>query len=84
MRFVLAVLSTAWVTALMNVCAFFTSLGNEQLQLDVWGSNPDARISSWAKDCGGPHCYGVPMIRQLGQLARMAAIPRSVSAVSSI
>lgn len=37
--------STAWVTALMNVCAFFTSLGNEQLQLDVWGDNPDARIS---------------------------------------
>ena len=37
--------STAWVTALMNVCAFFTSLGNEQLQLDVWGSDPDARIS---------------------------------------
>ncbi len=37
--------STAWVTALMNVCAFFTSLGNEQLQLDVWGSDPAARIS---------------------------------------
>ena len=30
--------STAWVTALMNVCAFFTSLGNEQLQLDVWAA----------------------------------------------
>ncbi|HWM21660.1 MAG TPA: acyl-CoA dehydrogenase family protein [Ilumatobacteraceae bacterium] len=37
--------STAWVTALMNVCAFFVSLGNEQLQHDVWGSDPDARIS---------------------------------------
>ena len=37
--------STAWVTALMNVCAFFTSLGNERLQHDVWGENPDARIS---------------------------------------
>ena len=37
--------STAWVTALMNVCAFFTSLGNEQLQHDVWGTDPDARIS---------------------------------------
>lgn len=37
--------STAWVTALMNVCAFFVSLGNEQLQDDVWGSDPDARIS---------------------------------------
>jgi alkylation response protein AidB-like acyl-CoA dehydrogenase len=37
--------STAWVTALMNVCAFFTSLGNERLQNDVWGADPDARIS---------------------------------------
>ncbi len=37
--------STAWVTALMNVCAFFVSLGNEQLQHDVWGADPDARIS---------------------------------------
>jgi alkylation response protein AidB-like acyl-CoA dehydrogenase len=37
--------STAWVTALMNVCAFFVSLGNEQLQHDVWGSDPEARIS---------------------------------------
>ncbi len=37
--------STAWVTALMNVCAFFTSLGNERLQHDVWGSDPDARVS---------------------------------------
>jgi alkylation response protein AidB-like acyl-CoA dehydrogenase len=37
--------STAWVTALMNVCAFFVSLGNERLQDDVWGADPDARIS---------------------------------------
>ena len=29
----------------MNVCAFFVSLGNEQLQNDVWGSHPEARIS---------------------------------------
>ena len=32
--------STAWVTALMNVCSWFTSLGNEQLQRDIWGENP--------------------------------------------
>ena len=37
--------STAWVTTLMNVCAFFLSVMNEQAQDDVWGSNPDARIS---------------------------------------
>jgi 3-hydroxy-9,10-secoandrosta-1,3,5(10)-triene-9,17-dione monooxygenase len=37
--------STAWVTALMNVCAFFTGCMNEQAQDDVWGDNPDARIA---------------------------------------
>jgi 3-hydroxy-9,10-secoandrosta-1,3,5(10)-triene-9,17-dione monooxygenase len=37
--------STAWVTALMNVCAFFTGLMNEQAQDDVWGANPEARIA---------------------------------------
>jgi alkylation response protein AidB-like acyl-CoA dehydrogenase len=37
--------STAWVTALMNVCSFFVSLMNEQAQDDVWGANPDARIA---------------------------------------
>jgi alkylation response protein AidB-like acyl-CoA dehydrogenase len=37
--------STAWVTALMNVCAFFVALMNEQAQDDVWGANPDARIA---------------------------------------
>jgi 3-hydroxy-9,10-secoandrosta-1,3,5(10)-triene-9,17-dione monooxygenase len=37
--------STAWVTALQNVCAFFTAVMNEQAQNDVWGSNPDARIA---------------------------------------
>ena len=36
--------STAWVTALMNVCAFFVGLMNEKAQNDVWGKNPDARI----------------------------------------
>lgn len=37
--------STAWVTALMNVCSFFVSLMNEQAQDDVWGANPEARIA---------------------------------------
>lgn len=37
--------STAWVTALMNVCAFFVACMNEQAQDDVWGTNPEARIA---------------------------------------
>jgi 3-hydroxy-9,10-secoandrosta-1,3,5(10)-triene-9,17-dione monooxygenase len=37
--------STAWVTALMNVCSFFTGLMNEQAQDDVWGNNPEARVA---------------------------------------
>ena len=37
--------STGWVTALMNVCSFFTGLMNEQAQDDVWGANPDARVA---------------------------------------
>jgi 3-hydroxy-9,10-secoandrosta-1,3,5(10)-triene-9,17-dione monooxygenase len=37
--------STAWVTALMNVCSFFTGLMNEQAQDDVWGANPEARVA---------------------------------------
>ncbi|MEP7203008.1 MAG: hypothetical protein ABI894_10385 [Ilumatobacteraceae bacterium] len=37
--------STAWVTALMNVCSFFVGLMNEQAQDDVWGANPDARVA---------------------------------------
>ncbi len=37
--------STAWVTALMNVCSFFVGLMNEQAQDDVWGTNPEARIA---------------------------------------
>lgn len=37
--------STAWATTLMNVCAFFVSVMNEEAQNDVWGSNPDARIA---------------------------------------
>ncbi|ALL79860.1 oxidoreductase (plasmid) [Pseudonocardia sp. EC080610-09] len=37
--------STAWVTTLMNVCAWFTGLWPEQAQRDVWGENPDARVA---------------------------------------
>ncbi len=31
----------------------------------AYDSNPNARVPSWNKDCGGPFCYGVPLYRQL-------------------
>ena len=37
--------STAWVVALTNVCAWFTSLFCEQAQNDVFGANGNARVS---------------------------------------
>lgn len=37
--------STAWVVALTNVCAWFTGLFDERAQQDVFGANPDARVS---------------------------------------
>jgi alkylation response protein AidB-like acyl-CoA dehydrogenase len=37
--------STAWVTALINVCNWMGSLLPEQGQVDIWGSNPDALIA---------------------------------------
>ena len=37
--------SAAWVLALCNVSAWLTGLFSEQAQDDVWGSDPDARIS---------------------------------------
>lgn len=37
--------STGWVTALMNVCAYFTGCMNAQAQDDVWADDPDARIA---------------------------------------
>jgi 3-hydroxy-9,10-secoandrosta-1,3,5(10)-triene-9,17-dione monooxygenase len=37
--------STAWVTALQNVCAYFTGKMSKQCQDDVWGDTPDARIA---------------------------------------
>ncbi|HEX4094723.1 MAG TPA: oxidoreductase [Trebonia sp.] len=36
---------TAWVVALCNVCAWLTGLFSEQAQDDVWGADPDARVS---------------------------------------
>jgi 3-hydroxy-9,10-secoandrosta-1,3,5(10)-triene-9,17-dione monooxygenase len=36
--------STAWATSLMNVCAWFTGLWNEQAQQDVW-ANPAHRVA---------------------------------------
>jgi 3-hydroxy-9,10-secoandrosta-1,3,5(10)-triene-9,17-dione monooxygenase len=36
---------TAWVVALTNVCAWFTGLFAKQAQDEVFGANPDARVS---------------------------------------
>lgn len=36
---------TAWVVALTNVCAWFTSLFCERAQQEVFGANPDARVA---------------------------------------
>ncbi len=37
--------STAWVSTLLNVCSFFVGQMSAQCQEEVWGKNPDARIS---------------------------------------
>ncbi|HEY4455326.1 MAG TPA: acyl-CoA dehydrogenase family protein [Pseudonocardiaceae bacterium] len=36
---------TAWVVTLCNVCAWLVGLFSEQAQDDVWGANPDAKVS---------------------------------------
>ncbi|MFH8802125.1 acyl-CoA dehydrogenase family protein [Streptomyces sp. NPDC017936] len=36
--------STAWVTTLVNVCNWMVGLYPEQVQREVWGENPDARV----------------------------------------
>ncbi|HEV2638219.1 MAG TPA: acyl-CoA dehydrogenase family protein [Actinocrinis sp.] len=36
---------TGWVVALCNVCAWLVGLMSEQAQRDVWGANPDAKVS---------------------------------------
>jgi 3-hydroxy-9,10-secoandrosta-1,3,5(10)-triene-9,17-dione monooxygenase len=36
---------TSWVVSLINGCAWFTSLFPKQAQDDVFGANPDARVS---------------------------------------
>ena len=37
--------STAWVTTLMNTCAWFAGYASEQAQDDIWGANPDSRVA---------------------------------------
>ena len=37
--------STAWVTSLMNVCSFFAGLASAEVQEEIWGANPDARVA---------------------------------------
>ncbi|MEU8636470.1 acyl-CoA dehydrogenase family protein [Amycolatopsis sp. NPDC048633] len=36
---------TAWVVALSNVCAWLAGLFSVQAQDDIWGVNPDAKVS---------------------------------------
>jgi alkylation response protein AidB-like acyl-CoA dehydrogenase len=36
---------TGWVVALCNVCAWLTGLFGEQAQDEVWGADPDAKVS---------------------------------------
>jgi alkylation response protein AidB-like acyl-CoA dehydrogenase len=36
---------TGWIVALCNVCAWLTGLFSEQAQDEVWGADPDAKIS---------------------------------------
>lgn len=36
---------TAWVVTLCNVCAWMLGLFPQQAQDDVWGNNPDAKVS---------------------------------------
>ena len=37
--------STSWVTTIMNMCAWVTGLASDEAQHDVWGADPDARIT---------------------------------------
>ena len=41
--------STAWVTSLMNVCAWFVGLWPEQAQIDVWGNDPSTRVAECSR-----------------------------------
>jgi 3-hydroxy-9,10-secoandrosta-1,3,5(10)-triene-9,17-dione monooxygenase len=43
--------STAWVSSLINVCAWLTALFPERAQRDVWGANADA----WVAGSLAPH-----------------------------
>ncbi|HZZ47895.1 MAG TPA: acyl-CoA dehydrogenase family protein [Pseudonocardia sp.] len=35
--------STAWASALLNVCSWFATTFSDEAQRDMWGGNPDAR-----------------------------------------
>jgi 3-hydroxy-9,10-secoandrosta-1,3,5(10)-triene-9,17-dione monooxygenase len=37
--------STAWVTALTNVCAWVVGTMSDRLQQDIFGADPDARVA---------------------------------------
>ena len=37
--------SSAWVSTLMNICAWFAGYGGKQMQDDIWGANPDSRVA---------------------------------------
>lgn len=50
--------STAWVTTLMNVCAWFTGLWPEQAQYDVWGEDPNARVAGVLAATGTARAVG--------------------------
>lgn len=47
----------------------------------AWAQDPNARVPSWNRDCGGPHCYGVPLYRQLVTGSEKASPPAHAPAV---
>jgi alkylation response protein AidB-like acyl-CoA dehydrogenase len=49
--------STAWVSSLINVCAWLAGLFPERAQQDVWGPDPDA----WIAGSLAPHGEAVPV-----------------------
>ena len=49
--------STAWVSSLINVCAWLTALFPDRAQRDVWGANADA----WVAGSLAPHGNAMPV-----------------------
>jgi 3-hydroxy-9,10-secoandrosta-1,3,5(10)-triene-9,17-dione monooxygenase len=49
--------STAWVSSLINVCAWLTGLFPERAQQEVWAANPDA----WVAGSLAPNGTAVPV-----------------------